>query len=168
MAVADRRAGRFEKFNEALSTWFERVAMLGVIGMIVFTMIDVVGAKAFNHPLAAGTEAVYLLQAIAIGGALAMAKIDGRHVRIELIDRVPRPALGVIHTLAALLGLVLFAALSWTSFDYALALKANDEVTATTQIPLFPFAIWTGLCCIPMVLVLVRDLVFSVREVTRR
>ncbi len=168
MATSDRPLGRFDKFNLLLSTWFERVAMVGAVGMVAFVMIDVAGAKLFNHPFAAGTEAVYLLQLIAIAGGLAMAKLDGRHVRIELIDRVPQPALGVIHTIAALLGLAVFVALTWTSFEYAISLKANNEITATSLIPLYPFAIWLGLSCIPMVLVLVRDLINSAREIVHR
>ncbi len=168
MSATDKRPGRFEKTNELLSTWFERVAMIGAVGMIVFTMVDVVGAKLFNHPFAAGTEAVYLLQLIAIAGALAMSKLDGRHVRIELIDRVPQPALGVIHTVAAVLGLGIFVALTWTSFDYAVSLYSNNEITATSLIPLYPFAIWMGLSCIPMVLIMVRDLIISAREIVRK
>ena len=50
------------------SIWFERVAMVGIVGIIVVTLIDVIGAKIFHKPLAAGTEAVYFLQIIAIAG----------------------------------------------------------------------------------------------------
>ena len=159
---------RLEKFNFALSIWFERIAILGALGMILGTMVDVIGSKLFQWPLPAGTEAIYLLQIIAIAGALAISKIDGRHVRIELIDRLPQPALGIIHSLVALGGLALFVILSWTSLDYARALNVNNEITATAKIPIYPFAIWLALSCIPVILILVKDLLSSLLETRKR
>ncbi len=159
---------RLEKFNYRLSVWLERIAIVGVLGMILGTMIDVIGAKLFHWPLPAGTETVYLLQVIALAGALAISKIDGRHVRIELIDGLPQPAVGIIHSIVALLGLAFFIILTWASFDYAQALKSNNEVTATAKIAFYPFAYWLALCCIPMILILVKDFVSSLLETIRR
>lgn len=159
---------RLEKFNYRLSIWFERIAILGVLGMILGTMIDVIGAKLFHWPLPASTEAIYLLQIIAIAGALAISKIDGRHVRIELIDRLPQPAIGIIHSLVALLGLGLFVILAWASCDYAQALRINHDVTATAKIVIYPFVIWLALCCIPLILILFKEFVSSLLEIRKR
>ena len=158
---------RLEKFNYKISIWVERIAIVAAMGMIAATMVDIIGAKLFHRPLSAGTEAIYLLQIIAIAGALAIAKLDGRHVRIELIDRLPQPALGIIHTLVAFFSLVLFLALAWKSYDYAQTLRINNEITTTTKIPLFPFAIFLGLCCIPMILILFRELISSMLEMRK-
>ena len=159
---------RLEKFNYKLSIWFERIAILGILGMILGTMVDVVGSKVFHWPLPAGTEAIYLLQIIAIAGALAVSKIDGRHVRIEFIDVLHQPALGIIHSLVAVLGLALFVILTWASVDYALALRANNEVTATVRIAIYPFAIWLALCCVPVILILFKELITSLMETIKR
>jgi TRAP-type C4-dicarboxylate transport system permease small subunit len=159
---------RLEKFNYRLSVWFERIAIVGVLGMILGTMIDVIGAKLFHWPLPAGTEAIYLLQLIAIAGALSISKIDGRHVRIELIDRLPQPAIGIVHSLVALFGLGLFVLLAWASYDYAQALRTNHEVTATAKIAIYPFALWLALCCIPLILILFREFISSLMEIKRR
>jgi TRAP-type C4-dicarboxylate transport system permease small subunit len=159
---------RLEKFNYSLSVWLERIAIVGVLGMILGTMIDVIGAKLFHWPLPAGTEAIYLLQLVAIAGALGISKIDGRHVRIELIDQLPQPAIGIIHSLVALIGLVLFVILTWASVDYAQALRTNHEVTATAKIMIYPFAVWMALCCIPMILILVKEFISSLLETIRR
>ena len=159
---------RLGKFNNIISIWFERVAIIAVLGMILGTMVDVIGAKAFHRPLPAGTEAIYLLQVIAIAGSLAISKIDGRHVRIELIDRLPQPALGIVHALVALLGIGLFVFLTWASFDYATALRINHEVTATERIPIYPFAIWLALGCIPMVLILIQEFISSLMEIKKK
>lgn len=157
-----------DKFNNKFSLWLERIAILGALGMILGTMIDVIGAKLFHWPLPAGTEAIYLLQIIAIAGALGISKIDGRHVRIELIDGLPQPAIGIIHSIVAFLGLALFVILTWASYDYALALRTNNEVTATVKIAFYPFAFWLVLCCIPIILILFKEFVSSLLETIRR
>ena len=144
------------------------MAVVAVLGMIAVTMIDVVGAKLFHWPLPVGTEAIYLLQVVAMAGALAVSKIDGRHVRIEMIDKLPQPALGIVHASVALVSLALFVALSWTGINYALTLNVNNEITTTSKIVLYPFAVWLALCCIPVVLVLLHDLIISVMEMVRR
>ena len=159
---------RLEKFNYRLSAWLERIAIVGVLGMILGTMIDVIGAKLFHWPLPEGTEAIYLLQLVAIAGALAISKLDGRHVRIELIDRLPQPAIGIIHSIVALLGLGFFILLTWASYDYAQALRTNHEVTATVKIAIYPFALWMALCCVPLILILVKDFISSLLETIRR
>jgi TRAP-type C4-dicarboxylate transport system permease small subunit len=159
---------RLEKFNYRLGIWFERIAIIAVLVMILGTLVDVIGAKLFNWPLPPGTEAIYLPQVIAIAGALAISKIDGRHVRIELIDRLPQPALGIIHSLVALLGIALFVLLTWASFNYAQALRINHEVTATSKIPFYPFALWMALCCIPLILILIQEFISSLLEIKKK
>jgi TRAP-type C4-dicarboxylate transport system permease small subunit len=167
MKISDS-VSRLEKFNYRLSIWFERIAIVGVLGMILATLIDVVGAKLFHWPLPVGTEAVYLLQIIALAGALSISKIDGRHVRIEMIDRLPQPAIGIIHSLVAFFGLALFILLCWQSFDYAQSLRNNNEVTATAKIAIYPFALWLAFCCIPIILILVKEFVSSLLETKKR
>jgi TRAP-type C4-dicarboxylate transport system permease small subunit len=164
----EKGVSRFEKVNYTLSIWLERIAIAGVLAMILATMIDVIGAKVFHWPLPASTEIVYLAQIVAIAGALAISKIDGRHVRIELIDKLRQPALGIIHAIVAFIGIAFFIVLTWKSFDYAQSLHMNHEVTATAKIPIYPFAIWMGLCCLPMIMVLIRDFVTSILETKKR
>ena len=150
------------------SVWFERAAMVGIVGIIVVTLIDVIGAKLFQKPLSAGTEAVYFLQIIAIAGALAFAQIDNRHVRLEFVDSFPKTIRGIFKFAAALLGLGLFIILAWKSFDYAQSLRNANEVTSASRIPIFPFAIWIGISCLPMCLVLLKGMVNSVVEVVKK
>ena len=164
----DKGASRLERFNYRVGIWLERVAIAGAIGMILAVMVDVIGSKVFHWPLPGGTEAVYLFQIIAIAGALAISKIDGRHVRIELIDKLPQPGLGIIHALVSLLSLALFAMLGWQSFNYAQSLRMNHEVTATAKITLYPFALWLALCCIPVVFILIKDFISALVETIRK
>jgi TRAP-type C4-dicarboxylate transport system permease small subunit len=151
-----------------LSLWFERIAMVGIVGIIVATLIDVIGAKVFQKPLSGGTEVVYFLQVLAIAGALAFTQIENRHIRLEFVDAFPKTIRGLFHFFAAILGLALFIILAWKSFEYAQALNRTSEVTATSRIPLYPLAIWIALSCIPLCLVLLRDMANSIIEVIKK
>jgi TRAP-type C4-dicarboxylate transport system permease small subunit len=156
---------RFERFTNWLSSWFEHIAIFGFLGMMAGTFVDVVGAKVFTWPLPAGLEVVYFCQLIAIGGALAYGEIDGRHIRVELfVDLFPRGARAFFHGLAALLGLGLFAVLTWKTYQYGVTLRAANEVTATSRIPIFPFAFWLCLCFVPLCLVLIVELMKAISE----
>jgi TRAP-type C4-dicarboxylate transport system permease small subunit len=150
------------------SVWFERIAMVGIVGIIAATLVDVLGAKLFGKPMSAGTEVVYFLQIIAIAGGLAFAQIEGRHVRIEFVDSAPKILKNALNFITSVLGLALFILLGWYSFKYALDLRNAQEVTAASRIPIFPFAIWISICCIPMCLVLLKGMVNSVMKVVKK
>jgi TRAP-type C4-dicarboxylate transport system permease small subunit len=150
------------------SVWFERIAMVAIVAIIAATVIDVLGAKLFHRPMAGATEVVYFLQIIAIAGGLAFAQIDNRHVRLEFVDSFPKIIRAVFKFLSATAGLGLFVILSWKSYQYALALKSANEVTAASRIPLYPFAFWIALCCVPMCLVLLKNMVDSVAEAVKK
>jgi TRAP-type C4-dicarboxylate transport system permease small subunit len=156
---------RFERFSNWLSSWFEHIAIIGFLGMMLSTLVDVVGAKAFNWPLPVGTEAVYFFQVIAIAGAIAYSEIDGRHIRVELfVDRLPRKGRAFFHGLAALLCLALFVILAWKGYQYGISLREANEVTMVSRTPLYPFAFWLALCCVPMCLVLIGELLKAISE----
>jgi TRAP-type C4-dicarboxylate transport system permease small subunit len=157
-----------EKSSFFLSVWFERIAMVSIVCIILATLVDVIGAKIFHKPLSAGTEVVYFLQIIAIAGALAITQIDKRHVRLEFVDSLPKRLRGIFNFIAAILGLGLFVLLAWKSIEYAQSLRNANEVTAASRVPLFPFAVWIGISCIPMCLVLIKEMVSSVAEVIKK
>jgi TRAP-type C4-dicarboxylate transport system permease small subunit len=160
---------RLGKLSYVISYWFERAAIVAILGMLVATCIDVVGAKAFHWPLPGGTEIVYLLQVVAIAAGLAFSKIDGRQINVEfLIDKLPKQVKASIDSLTSLLGLGLFILLGWESFEYSMAFRHANEVTATALIPLYPFALWLGLCCIPMCLVLLNELIAALRKAVKK
>jgi TRAP-type C4-dicarboxylate transport system permease small subunit len=156
---------RFERFTYWLSTWFEQIAIIGFLGMMAATLVDVVGAKVFKWPLPASLEVVYFCQLIAVSGALAYGEIDGRHIRVELfVDKLPKIAKAFFHGFTALLGLALFVILTWKAYQYAMSLRAINDVTATSRIPLYPFVLWLGLSFVPLCLVLIGEILKAISE----
>jgi TRAP-type C4-dicarboxylate transport system permease small subunit len=156
---------RFERFTHWLSSWFEQIAIIGFLGMMVGTLIDVIGSKAFHWPLPASLEVVFFCQLIAISGALAYGEIDRRHIRVEfIVDRFPRKVRAFFHGFSAALGLAFFVILTWKAYQYAMTLKDINEVTATSRIILYPFVLWLGLSLVPLCLVLIGEILEAISE----
>ena len=100
---------------------------------------------------------------------MAFSQIDGRHIRVEfLVDKLPPRVGAVLKALAALLGLALFIILTWRSYTHAQTLLRAGEVTSTSKIPVYPFAFWLMLSCIPLCLVLLGEMLRALIEVFRR
>lgn len=157
------------RFSHSLGSWFEWIAIAGFLVMMVATCIDVVGAKLFLWPLPGSIEVVFLAQVIAIAGALAITKIDGRHIRVEaFLDKLPKRWRAFLDSLTSLLGLGLFIMVGWQSYEYGQALRSAGKVTTTAQIPYYPFPLWIALCCIPICLVLLWELLNSLAELVKK
>jgi TRAP-type C4-dicarboxylate transport system permease small subunit len=156
---------QLRKLSYKLSDWLELVAAWALVGMLVATCVDVVGAKLFLWPLPGGYEAVSLLQVVAIASGLAFAKIEGMHIRVEMVVNIlPKRIQQVINSVVSLLGLGLFVLLGWKSIEYGLEFLRSGKVTSTAQFPFFPFALWVAVCCIPICLLLLIDLFNSLQK----
>jgi TRAP-type C4-dicarboxylate transport system permease small subunit len=160
---------RLRSVTYRLANWFEGVAIVALLFIVVSTCVDVVGAKLFLWPIPGGTEAVYLAQVVALAAAIAYTEIDARHIRVEFfIDKLPKRGRAFLQILISLLGLVLFVLVGWQSYEYGLIIKSASAISPTARIPLYPFPLWIALSCIPICLVFLMKLLNSLAEVMKR
>jgi TRAP-type C4-dicarboxylate transport system permease small subunit len=139
--------------------------MLAFFMMLVSTCIDVVGAKVFKWPLPGGTEIVYMIQIVAMAGTLALAQIERQHIRMEFfIDMVSKKMKALMTAVVSILGMALFALLCWYSCKFGMKLLAKGDITTTAHIPLYPFAFWIALSCIPMFFILLIEFIQAAKE----
>jgi TRAP-type C4-dicarboxylate transport system permease small subunit len=161
----------FSKFHQSiksLSSWFEWVGLLAMGAMCLTTLIDVIGSKGFQMPLPGSTELTGVLQVVAIAGGLAFSKIDGRHIRVDfLLDWLPKRGEAALDIFSSILGLGFFAIAGWMTFQYGLSIHSSNTETLLLKIRLSPFAFWISLCCIPMCLVIILDLISSIDRMLR-
>ena len=143
--------------------------MLAFFVMLISTCIDVVGAKLFKWPLPGGIEIVYMIQIVAMAGALAITQIDKQHIRVEIvIESVSKKTRALLTGIVSTLGLALFALLSWQSYTFGMKLMQTGDVTTSAGIPLYPFAFWIALCCVPICFVLLGELVTSLNKMVEK
>jgi TRAP-type C4-dicarboxylate transport system permease small subunit len=156
---------RMTRYTRMVSRWFGWIGMLAFFMMLVSTCIDVVGAKLFKWPLPGGIEIVYMIQIVAMAGTLAMAQIDKQHIRMEFfVEKASKKLKALMTAIVSILGEALFVLLCWYSVKFGLKLLGTGDITTTGQIPLYPFAFWIALSCIPMCFVLLVEFIQSVKE----
>lgn len=142
--------------------------MAAIMVIVAAALVDVIGGKVFNRPLPGGTEIVGVIQVVAIAGGLAASKLHGSHVHVGfLIDRLSGRSLAALNILISLLTLALWVIAAWMTFDLGVSLLGRGTETLLLYIPLYPFAFWIALCCIPMSLVILLELITSIEKVTK-
>ncbi len=159
---------KVSKFINELSSWFERVGLVAIAAMGLATLVDVIGSKGFQWPLPGSTEITGVLQVLAIAGGLAFSMIDGRQIRVEfLVEWLPRRGKDILDVFSALLGLGLFVIIGWMTYQWGVSFSSSGTRTLLIGIPLYPFAYWIALCCIPMFCVIFIELLSSIDRMLR-
>ncbi len=166
MIMKIANAAWFDKVSRATtvtSRWFERVGLASLSAIGLATLIDVIGSKIFNRPLPGSTEMIGVIQVIAIAGGLAFSNIEGRHIRVEfLIDWLPKRYKAILDLFSSVLGLGFFAVAGWMTYRHGLNFFNSGTKTFLLGIPLYPFAFWIALCCIPMWFVILLEFCTSI------
>ncbi len=147
------------------------VAAVSLFGMMIITVVDVVGRRVFNHPLMGAYELVGFLLAIAGPWAMGYSQLKKGMIRVDfLLKRFSPRGQAIITSLAHLIGLAAFALLTWRLIvlaQYFLDLE-NGNATDTLGIPIFPFVIAVAFGCAMLAVVLLFDLLRSLSEVKRQ
>jgi len=139
---------------------------VGIIFMMVIvfvTGIDVIGGKLFTWRLLGAIDIVTLSQVIAMGFAVALALIEGRHVRVEfLVNKLPKGAQRGVNIIINLIGMLLFLLIIWRLGILAYSFQSTGEATATIYIPIYPFVYALTLATIPVFLIFFSNLLKSI------
>jgi TRAP-type C4-dicarboxylate transport system permease small subunit len=156
---------KIERYNRRLSDWFEQLAFLGLLVMMVVTCVDVVGAKFFRWPLPGSLDIVMLVQTVAIAFGASMALILGRHIQVEFfVKLLPQRLAAVVNSVILLLGLGLFMVIIWRLSALGYLLQTSGDYSATIHIPYYPFAYGIALACIPVCVVFLLEFLKSLKK----
>jgi TRAP-type C4-dicarboxylate transport system permease small subunit len=156
---------KIERYNRRLSEWFERLAFLALLIMMVVTCVDVVGAKVFRWRVLGALDTVMLTQTVAIAFGAGMALILGRHIRVEFFfPLLPRRIGAVVNSVILFLGLGLFMVIVWRLAALGYLLQIKGDYSATIHIPYYPFAYGIALACIPVCVVYFLEFIKSLKK----
>jgi TRAP-type C4-dicarboxylate transport system permease small subunit len=154
-----------KKWVFRLSAWGEWIGIAGVIVMVAVICADVLGAKLFLLPVPGSTEIVELTQVAAIAFAIAATQRHKGHISVEMFFlKMPPRARALTSAVTSCLGLILFLILAYQGIQLGNGFRAANEVTATVQIPLYPFAYGFALAMVPVALMLLIDLIDALME----
>lgn len=143
-----------------LSEVFYWIAGVGLVGMLLLVVADIIGIKVFSKPVPGGIEIVTFISVVAIGFAICYTAVTHGHVAVDfVIDKLPRRVRLAVNLLTLLFSVGLVAVLAYYTFKYAARLKATGEVSMTQKIPFYPFVYGLAVCWVMTALVLVREFV---------
>ena len=145
------------------------VAIVVLVAMMLFTVLNVFLRAFFNRPLPGDVELTEIAMVCTSFLGLAWCALKGRHVRVDLVvGFLPKRAQGIIDTFGYLAALVACSVIAWQSFLEGIANRALDKLSASLGIPVFPFywvtAVGFGILCLAVVVLLVRSFFVAVKK----
>jgi TRAP-type transport system small permease protein len=128
--------------------------IMGIIGasiiglMMLVTVIDVGGRRLFNSPLLGSMDLTTLMMVIVVFFSIAHTELKKGHITIDLIvPKLPVRVQNFIMSIMYFLSLIIFGWMTWRIGLSSLDLMRNNTVSATLQIPVFPFMFLATLGC---------------------
>ena len=145
------------------------VAIVFLLTMMVFTVVDVLLRYFFNAPISGSIELVEFCMVVAGFLGLAWCAVKRGHVRVEfVINRLPPRAQVAVDTVTLLMALTVVPLVAWQAFLqawYAFVDKAHSDYL---EIPDFPFYIVFGLGFTLLALVMLTLLAELIGKVVRK
>jgi TRAP-type C4-dicarboxylate transport system permease small subunit len=117
------------------------VAATVLAGIMMVTVVDVVGRYFLRSPLPGSSELTEVLMAVLIYAALPVVSRQGAHITVDLLSAViPRSLLPFRDRAIAILCAATLAILAWRLWEYADQIRLSKDVTEYLKLPQAPFA----------------------------
>jgi TRAP-type C4-dicarboxylate transport system permease small subunit len=130
---------RIEKLAAGIADKMNWIAAAAVTFTMLLITADV-ALRFFRCPIAGTYEIVGFMGAVIISFALPFTSVQKGHIAVDfLMIRMPWLARVIVNAINALVCMVFFAVIAWQSVKYARSLEASGEVSATLQMPTYPF-----------------------------
>lgn len=124
--------------------WSVYVAVFCSAVILIASVLDVIGAKFFNHGLPGANAFVEELNLVLVFMAIAYVQIERGHLNITMISRLMSPGLKHVMTLGGhVLGILACGFYSWRTLVLVQTMIATHDIknAAAIEFPLWPFAL---------------------------
>jgi TRAP-type C4-dicarboxylate transport system permease small subunit len=145
------------------------IAAATLFGMMAVTAIDVFGRYLFNSPLQGGYELTQLLMISLIFAALPSVTRRGEHITVGLFENAFRGRARAYRDAIIALAVVFGSAyLAWRLYILGGRFSGFGDTTATSRIPLAPFAyggaLSMALCAIASLMLAIEALISQPKD----
>ncbi len=141
------------KQTEGLCNLLNMIAGCALTFMMLLTVTDVI-LRFFRMPIIGAYELVAFGGGIVIGLSLPLTSYKKGHILVDdFLKGFSATTRKYIHFATRLLGLVLFAILSWNMFAMGMDMIRSGEVSPTLEMPFYPVVFGIGVACIVQCLV---------------
>lgn len=151
------------------NTVLSAIAAATLFGMMAVTAVDVFGRYLFNSPLQGGYELTQLLMISLVFAALPSVTRRGEHITVGLFEKMFRGRARVVRdTIIALVVMIGSAYLAWRLYILAGRFSGFGDTTATSRIPIAPFAyggaLSMGLCAVASLMLTIEALLSQSKD----
>jgi TRAP-type C4-dicarboxylate transport system permease small subunit len=130
-------SGFFRLARESLAS----LTAIVLAGIMLVTVIDVIGRYMINRPLPGSSEITELAMALLIYTALPLASRSRAHITVDLFDAlVPSAVRPVRDIIIQVVSAAVLALIAWRLWTYADQLRGSGDVTEYLKLAQAPFA----------------------------
>jgi tripartite ATP-independent transporter DctM subunit len=149
------------------SRWTNIVGIIVLFLMVCLSFVDVIMRYFFNMPIKGVLEITEVMLIVSVFLAIAHTQNEKAHVTVDLlIANLPRKARLALEFITNLLGLGLFIIIVWRSiYQSFFFIQTNSSHSQNFFLPDAPFAIIIALGCACLGLLILRDILKSIKDV---
>lgn len=159
---------QFSSIVKGISHTLDKIAGAFIVIVMVLVVSNVVLRGIFNNPIKGTYELVGLLTAVAVALGLAYCAFLKGHIAVGfVIEYFPKKIQLGVSILNNFIALCFWSTASWYLIGYANTMMKKGLVTATAEIPVYPFVylISCGFLAFCLVLMIsLRDDVMSISK----
>ncbi len=157
---------KLEVFAAKAGQLLDNIAGWGIVATMLLVVVNILLRSVANSPIQGVYEIVGFLTAVVIAFGLAWCAMQKSHIAIEfIVEKLPRKVQNIIHLISSFVIMVLLLFISYRLFHHGFKVIASGEVSATAQIPFFPFIFMVALGFLMLFLV---ELVNMVKGVVQK
>jgi TRAP-type C4-dicarboxylate transport system permease small subunit len=162
-------AGSAEKAVYNLSRALGIIAIVILVAMMLFTVLNVVMRAFFNRPIPGDVELIEIAMVCTGFLGLAWCAIKEKHIRVDLLVQFfPKRGQAIVDIIGYLGALGACVIIAWQSINEGLANKGLETASASLEIPLYPFYWVTAagyvLLCLALLVLIVRAVKRGVQQ----
>jgi TRAP-type C4-dicarboxylate transport system permease small subunit len=156
---------RANQYISKAATAFNWLSAAVIFLMVLVTTGDVL-LRFFRISIPGAYETIGFLSALAIAFALPYTAVEKGHIAVDfIVQRLPRSARIVVNVVNGTLAIILFSIIAWRSIQYAEILRASGSVSATLEMPIYPFVYGVAAGCILLCPVLLMEVLLQFKGV---
>ena len=122
---------------ERLTRWLHYLSGALLIGLMVLTVVNILGRWLFATPLPGTVELTEIGMVAIVFTGLAYAQVREDHIRVDLLyEQLGTRGRRVLGLFAALVSFATVAVVTWRLWVYAGQLQASGRTTSALRIPL--------------------------------
>ncbi|MCC5808915.1 MAG: TRAP transporter small permease [Ectothiorhodospiraceae bacterium] len=134
-------------FMRQVSEWLALSGGVVLVGMALYTVVDVLGRKFLGQPLPGGVDVVSYGLGLAIASALPYCSAAGQHISVSMFtDMLPRRALALSYFLTSTVSAVFVGLLTYRIILHTISRYESGNVMWMLGFKVWP--VWSVICAL--------------------